>query len=134
MHAKKRNGLFSLYRSKYVRKGSDGNTHGYSAQEFVGSLPVDALEIPVTLAAKLSSDEIRYVEDNVILPAVRAADKARQVAEQQRRDAEIRERDPQWRLEEALRLLTDAGGLVLEAGQSVDARSVNALSTALAGR
>jgi hypothetical protein len=131
MHAKKRQGRVMLYRSRYVRKGADGNTHGYSMQEFVGSLRADALDIPAELVAKLSQEELEYVEEKVVLPAVRAADKARQVEEQQRRDADTRERDPRWRLEEALRLLMDAGKLVPEAGRGIDAGIVDALSTAL---
>ncbi|MEM5368980.1 hypothetical protein V4C53_23520 [Paraburkholderia azotifigens] len=131
MHAKKRNGRFSLYRSQYVRKGADGNTHGYSSQEFVGSLPADAIDIPVDLAAKLSPQERKYVENKVILPARRAAEQLHQVAEDERRALEARERDPRWRLEEALQLLTDAGGLVLEAGRGIDAAKVHELGAVI---
>lgn len=62
MHIKKRNGRASLYRSRYVRMGADGNTHGFAEQAFVGSLSLDAQEIPEELAAKLSPEERAYVE------------------------------------------------------------------------
>ncbi|RQS87469.1 hypothetical protein [Burkholderia contaminans] len=131
MHAKKRDNRFSLYRSQYVRKGIDGNTHGYSTQEFVGSLPADALEIPAGLAAKLSPQEMAYLENKVILPARQAAEQSRRLAEEEHRRREDRERDPRWRLDDALKLLVDAGRLVSEAGLGIDAAKVNALGAAL---
>jgi hypothetical protein len=131
MHAKKRNGRVMLYRSRYIRKGVEGNTHGYSMQEFVGSLPFDAKAIPEELTAKLLHDEIEYVENKVVLPARRAAEQSRRLADEERRALEDRERDPRWRLEEALRLLTDAGRLVSETGRGIDAAKVSALGTAL---
>ncbi|CAM2191250.1 conserved protein of unknown function [Paraburkholderia kururiensis] len=130
MHAKKRNKLVSLYRSRYVRKGATSNSHGYSTQEFVGSLPADAVEIPGDLLAKLSPEEIEYVENEVILPARQAAEQSRRQAEEQRRAAEARERDPRWRIDEALRLLTDAGTLASGDGRCIDAAKVNALGAA----
>lgn len=131
MHTKKRDNRFSLYRSQYVRKGVDGNAHGYSTQEFVGSLPADALEIPADLAAKLSPQEIAYVENKVVLPARRVAEQSRRLVEEERRARDERERDPQWRLDEALKLLMDAGELVSEAGRGIDAAKVIALGAAL---
>lgn len=131
MHAKKRKNRLSLYRSQYVRKGADGNSHGYSTQEFVGSLPAEALEIPADLAARLSTDEIEYVESRVVLPARRAAEQSRRMAEEERRALEVRERDPRWRLDEALRLLTDAGRLVFETGRGIDAAKVHELGAVL---
>lgn len=47
VYAKNRNGRVQLYRSTYVRKGANGNTHGYAKQEFVGSLPAQSLGHPV---------------------------------------------------------------------------------------
>jgi hypothetical protein len=131
MHTKKRKGRVMLYRSHYVRKGADGNSHGYSKQEFVGSLPIDAQEIPADLFAKLSSDEIEYVENKVVVPARRAAEQSLRLADETRRALEDRERDPRWRLEEALRLLRDASRLVSEAGRGIDAAKVSALGAAL---
>ncbi|MEX3765157.1 hypothetical protein [Paraburkholderia phenoliruptrix] len=131
MHAKKRNGRFSLYRSQYVRKGADGNAYGYSTQEFVGSLPADALEIPGELSARLSPQEAQYVESKVIHPAREAAEQSLRLAEEERRAREDRERDPRWRLDEALILLMDAGRLVSEAGRSVDAAKIHELGAVL---
>jgi hypothetical protein len=124
MHAKKRNGRVMLYRSSYVRKGANGNTHGYPEQKFVASIGDDAQEIPAALAAKLSPEERAYVENKVVVPA-------RKAAEQVRRAAEAHERDPAWRLDEALRLLRDAGGLVSTLKVRVDAGRVTALTEAL---
>lgn len=42
MHKKVRGKSACLYRSSWVPKGTNGNTHGYAQQTFVGSLPVDA--------------------------------------------------------------------------------------------
>ena len=131
MHAKKRNNRFSLYRTQYVRKGATGNSHGYSTQVFVGSLPAHALEIPSDLALKLSTQEIAYVENKVVFPARQAAEQSRRLAEEERRGREDRERDPRWRLDEALKLLLDAGKLVSEAGRGIDAAKVIALGAAL---
>ena len=127
MHTKKRNGRVMLYRSSYVRKGVNGNSHGYAVQEFVGSLPTDAQEVPAELAAKLSLGEREYVESKVVLPARRAAEQARRMAEEERRALEVRERDPRWRLDEALRLLGDAGRLASDGGPRIDAGRITAL-------
>lgn len=131
MHVKKRNNRRYLYRSRYVRKGTDSNSHGYSTQEFVGSLPADALEIPEDLAVRLSPREIAYVESKVVFPARQAAEQSRRQADEQRRAMDARDRDPRWRLEEALRLLTDACRLVSEGGRGIDAAKVNALGATL---
>ncbi|MGY2492814.1 hypothetical protein [Cupriavidus sp. CP313] len=117
MHKKTRNILVSLYRSSYVRKGANGNTHGYSTQEFVGSLPVDSQEIPPLLAKKLSADERLYVERVVIEPAKRAV-------EARHRKEEERERDPGWRIDEALRLLSEASDRIGDGGGVATADSL----------
>lgn len=127
MHAKKRNNRFSLYRSQYVRKGAMGNSHGYSSQQFVGSLPADVQEIPSKLAAKLSSEETEYVEKTVLVPARRAADDARRAIEASRRAQEARERDPAWRVEEVLRLLAESERLVAVSGARIDPMRMKAL-------
>ncbi|QQX85247.1 hypothetical protein JJQ59_04695 [Cupriavidus necator] len=121
MHKKTRNNLVSLYRSSYVRKGENGNTHGYTAATFVGSLPVDSLEVPARLAKKLSAEERLYVERVVIEPAKRA------VEEHLRKEAE-RERDPGWRIDEAARLLREARDRVVEGAVTADAGQVARLS------
>jgi len=117
MHAKKRGNRINLYRSNYVRKGENGNTHGYPLAKFVGSLPVDSLEIPSLLAKKLTAEERQYVERVVIEPALRAI-------ESKEREVQERELDPGWRIDEALRLLLEASirigdGEALEWGDSV---------------
>lgn len=131
MHTKKRNGRVMLYRSSYVRKGMNGNSHGYAVQEFVGSLPIDAEAVPAELAAKLSPAEIEYVEKNVLLQARRAADDVRRAMEASRRAQEARERDPVLRVDEALRLLTDAAKLVSQGDPRVEAGKVKAVREAL---
>jgi len=117
MHTKKRGNRVNLYRSSYVRKGANGNTHGYPVATFVGSLPVDAQEIPSLLAKKLTVDERAYVERVVIEPALRAM-------EDRKREAQERELDPGWRIDEALRLLSEASvrignGSAVKGGDSV---------------
>ncbi|SEB99084.1 hypothetical protein SAMN02787142_0683 [Burkholderia sp. WP9] len=133
MHAKKRNGRFSLYRSQYVRKGAMGNSHGYAAQEFVGSLPAEALDIPVELFGKLSPEEREYVENKVVLPARRAVEQSRRVAEEERRAQEFRERDPRWRVDDALRLLAEVAKLASQGDTRVEAGKVKVLRDALEG-
>ena len=101
MHIKSRGRLSCLYRSRWIPKGERGNSHGYTVQKFIGSLPVDACAIPAALLEKLSDAERDYVEDKVCTPA-------RATAEQARLAAERREVDPSWRLTEARRLIGEA--------------------------
>lgn len=107
MHKKVRNNRANLYRTHYVRKGTNGNTHGYSESKFVDSLPLDSLEIPAKVAAKLTVKEREYVERVVIEPAKRAV-------EERRRKEEQHERDPSWRIDDAVRLLTEASDRIAE--------------------
>ena len=101
MHLKLRRGSVLLYRSVWVPKGADANTHGFSRQTYVGSLPVTTEAIPEALRGRLSDDECAFVDAKICAPT-------REVAERQRREAEHRERDPGWRLEEASRLVDEA--------------------------
>lgn len=101
MHRKTRGQTAYLYRSRWVPKGTDGNTHGYAVQSFVGSLPITACSLPDDLALRLTDAERQYVESAICRPA-------REAAEQARREAEQREADPLWRLSEAARLTTEA--------------------------
>jgi hypothetical protein len=101
MHVKIRGVRAILYRSSWVPKGTSGNTHGYSVQNYVGSLPLESIEIPTDLAALLSNDELATVDSKVCTPA-------RLAAEEAKRTAERREADPIWRLEEAARLIAAA--------------------------
>lgn len=108
MHVKKRAGKALLYRSIWVRKGAEGNSHGFSRQLYVGCVPGDCVELPPGLMSKLSATEREYVELHVLQPARRAAAQAE--AERQRRS-----RDPVWRLEEGLRLIHEAAALSAQA-------------------
>lgn len=101
MHLKLRGNRAMLYRSSWVPKGANGNTHGYSIQQFVGSLPVDSAKLPGNLADVLSVEELALLEGKIFLPARLAAEKAKHSAEQH-------EADPVWRLEEATRLTLEA--------------------------
>ena len=123
MHLKFRRGNALLYRSTWVPKGSAGNTHGYSRQTYVGSIPVTTEAIPEALRGRLSDDECAFVDARICAPAKAAA-------ERQRREAERRERDPGWRLEEAQRLVNEA--VERSAGMPVSAASLGALQEALA--
>nr|WP_315232412.1 hypothetical protein [uncultured Albidiferax sp.] len=101
MHLKLRGNRAMLYRSSWIPKGTSGNTHGYSIQQFVGSLPVDSPKLPADLADVLSVEEVSLLEARVFQPARLAADKAKRFAEQH-------EADPVWRLDEATRLTLEA--------------------------
>ena len=124
MHLKHRRGNALLYRSQWVPKGTDGNTHGYSRQAYVGSLPLAAESITAALLPKLSEDERTFMDAKVCAPA-------REAAERQRTEAERWERDPGWRLEEAQRLVNEA--VERSAGMPVSAARLAALHGALAG-
>ncbi|MBC7619657.1 MAG: hypothetical protein H7293_11870 [Candidatus Saccharibacteria bacterium] len=101
MHLKLRGNRAMLYRSSWIPKGTNGNTHGYSIQQFVGSLPVDSPKLPADLADVLSEEEVALLQAKVLQPARLAAEKTKRSAEQ-------READPVWRLEEATRLTLEA--------------------------
>ena len=91
----------NAYRSHWVPKGGNGNSHGYSQQTFVGSVPTDAEALPPELATKLSAEELAFLETKLFLPA-------RLAAQQKTRAEELRETDPLWRLSEAERLTLEA--------------------------
>lgn len=101
MHLKLRGNRTMLYRSSWIPKGSNGNTHGYSIQKFVGSLPANSSRLPSHLADVLSADEIAFLEVKILLPARLAVENAK-------RAAEHREADPVWRLDEAMRFILEA--------------------------
>lgn len=113
-----------LYRSTWVRKGSAGNTHGYTQQRYVGSIPLTAAAISPSLHSKLTQEEIAFVESKICAPA-------RQRAAEEQRAAEQRERDPGWRVEEAARLVREAAGR--SAAQPVPAALVERLQQAVGG-
>lgn len=101
MHIKRRGTKAMLYRSSWVPKGSAGNTHGYSTQNFIGSLSLDAEGLPVELESKFSRDELEYLEHKLFTPA-------RIASEQRKQAVEHRATDPIWRLDEAARLSAEA--------------------------
>ena len=118
MHIKQRRGRALLYRSKWVPRGAAGNTHGYTRQVYVGSIPVDATDVPAELRERLTKEEVEFVEKSVCQPARdRIADQAR--------EAERRERDPAWRVAEAQRLVEEA--VERSAEQPVTAAAVTQL-------
>jgi hypothetical protein len=90
-----------LYRSNWVPKGANGNSHGYSQQTFIGSLPAEAENLPTDLASKLSKAELEVLDSKLLQPA-------RQAAQKKHKAAEEREADPIWRLAEAARLSREA--------------------------
>ncbi len=55
MHKKTRGKTAYLYRSSWVPKGANNNTHGYAQQTFVGSLPVHACALPDELHSRLTT-------------------------------------------------------------------------------
>ncbi len=124
MHLKFRRNQALLYRSVWVPKGSAGNTHGYSRQAYVGSLPVATEAIPDALRERLSDAERAFIDAKICGPA-------REAAERQRVEDEVRERDPGWRLEEAQRLVREAAAR--SAGMPVSATRLADLQDALAG-
>lgn len=73
MHAKKRNNRIYFYRTTYVQKGVVGELRGYSTHDFVGSLPIDASEIPESLAKKLSPTELSFVISRCMQKGMRNA-------------------------------------------------------------
>lgn len=108
MHIKTRGKRAMLYRSSWIQKGAEANTHGFARQHFVGSLPIDAEAVPNDLAARLSNEEQAFVQRTIVIPAKAAA-------ESTRREAERKARDPMWRLDEALRLVREAAALSADA-------------------
>ena len=122
MHLKFRRDGALLYRSLWVPKGTDANTHGFSRQHYVGSLPVTTEAIPDALRARLSEDEHAFIDARICAPA-------KEAAERQRLEEERRERDPGWRLEEATRLVGEAAERSAE--QPVTAATVAAVRDAI---
>jgi hypothetical protein len=109
MHIKHRGNRKLLYRSTWIKKGSsEGNTHGFSRQVYVGSLPTDSEVVPKYLEGKLVNDELAFLERAVLGPARAAAEAAK-------KQAEHKSTDPMWRLDDALRLIREAASLSADA-------------------
>ena len=108
MHIKKRGLRAMLYRSAWIKKGAEGNTHGFSRQTFVASVAVDSQSLSEKLTALLSAEEADYVHKNLLMPARLAAEACRVQAENERRD-------PVRRLDEAAKLVREAAALSADA-------------------
>ena len=108
MHIKKRGQRAMLYRSTWIKKGVEGNTHGFSRQIFVASLAVDSQSLSEKLTALLSVEEADYVHKNLLMPARLAAEACRVQVENERRD-------PVRRLDEAAKLVREAAALSADA-------------------
>ena len=97
-----------LYRSAWIKKGVEGNSHGFSRQTFVASLAVDSQSLTEKLTELLSAEEAGYVEKNLLVPARLATEACRVKAESERRD-------PVRRLDEAAKLVREAAALSADA-------------------
>ena len=101
MHLKFRRNQALLYRSAWVPRGAEGNTHGFTRQVYVGSIAQDAASVPAELRERLTEDEVEFVEGKVCRPT-------RDRIAAQASEAELRQRDPAWRVAEAARLVEEA--------------------------
>jgi hypothetical protein len=108
MHIKYRGLRAMLYRSTWIKKGAEGNSHGFSRQTFVASLPVNSISLPGNLTELLSAAEAGFLEKNLLTPA-------RFAAEALRTQFENDQRDPLRRLDEAAKLVREAAALSADA-------------------
>lgn len=88
-------------RQQYVRKGAQGNQHGYVRTVPLATISLSATEVPSDIAELLSPKERAHLEKSIIFPA-------RNEAERQKQEQEARERDPGWRIHEAIDWLEQA--------------------------
>ena len=124
MQIKRRGQRAILTESTYVRKGAEGNSHGFTRQRQVCSVNVDATTIPPEVDALLTREQRDLLMSRVVVPAQRRA-------AQKRADDEARVTDPGWRLTEALTLVNEAQRLSL--ANAVQPKRVTELSEALRG-
>jgi hypothetical protein len=108
MHIKYRGLRAMLYRSTWIKKGAEGNSHGFSRQTFVASLPVNSISLTGNLTELLSAAEAGFLEKNLLKPA-------RFAAEAVRAQFENDQRDPVRRLDEAAKLVREAAALSADA-------------------
>lgn len=101
MHIKQRRGRALLYRSVWVPRGAEDNSHGFTRQAYVGSIAQDTTSVPAELRERLTEEESDFIEDRICRPA-------RERMAAQASEAEFRERDPAWRVAEAQRLVEEA--------------------------
>ena len=123
MHIKKRGQRAMLYRSTWIKKGVEGNSHGFARQTYIGSLALDALAIAPELLALLANNEMALLNKSILEPA-RLAAQARQA------QAEHQRQEPVWRLDEAAKLVREAAELSCRAFVPQD--RIKALTDALA--
>lgn len=124
MQIKRRGQRAILIESTYVRKGSEGNTHGFARPRQVCSVDVNTTAIPAEVDALLTKEQRELLMSRIVVPAQRRA-------AQKRADDEARITDPGWRLTEALTLISDAGRLSL--ANAVPSKRVADLTEALRG-
>ena len=124
MQIKRRGQRAILTESTYVRKGAEGNSHGFTRQRQVCSVDVNATTIPAEIHVLLTKEQRELLMSRVVVPAQRRA-------AQKRTEDEARVSDPGWRLAEALTLVTEAGRLSL--ANAVQPKRVTELAEALRG-
>lgn len=101
MNIRRRGSRATLWRTEWVPKGREGNSHGFKRERFIASIPCDAREIPDALEELLTPAELAVVHKRVVEPA-------RAAWLQQEKSRAAREADALWRLQEALRLTEQA--------------------------
>ncbi|MCV2355394.1 hypothetical protein LNV09_14665 [Paucibacter sp. B2R-40] len=124
MQTKRRGNRVLLIESTYVRKGVEGNSHGFTRQTQVCSLPWDSRVIPDNLEASLTPEQRQHLMDRVVVPAQRR--------EAQRKAEEVAHKvDPVWRIKEAHKLVLEAASLGKT--KAVPLAAINQLTEALHG-
>ena len=73
MQIKRRGQRAILIESTYVRKGSEGNTHGFTRPRQVCSVDVNATTIPAEVDALLTKEQRELLMSRVVVPAQRRA-------------------------------------------------------------
>lgn len=112
----------ALVQSQYVRKGVEGNTHGFPRSVILCRLPANATSLTDDVAQRLSDSQRAYLERELLGPN-------RQREAEALAEAELRAKDPTWRLAEALKLVVDAQALSVD--RPLAASVVSSLKAAL---
>ena len=132
MHAKLRNGVYLLYRTKYAKAtfvdkqtGKDVKI-GQTRQVYVMSIQKEATSLPAKSRknkANFTDDELAYLEQKIFTPA-------RVEAESRRLADAAHQRDPYWRIKEAVALLQAAAQVAGQCGIRLETERVEELSAA----